>query len=469
MSVELGGYKYLFHGNHLIYGYIGYVFYSIIKFLNMPLRAIHSLQIMNCLMGALSAVLFFKLAHAILKDVFLALVYTGCLIFSYVFWLWHIEVQVYPLGFLFLLAAAYILFINQHRNKYILIGLLHALACLGHIVHIIWIPVVLYVIRDTKSKNNAFTYKTDMVKYGMSLIIPLFILYSAVTFFIIKPASLKAFIYFITGSAALTGEFKWIGDLPTIQRLGTWIVAAGRSLIGENLLNSFCAPATQIPYPRGGNILQILTSSCLLILAGYGFYHIKLVYRKNKTILVACVIWICIYAVFFSSWQPGMITYHQSDLIPIWLFFILIIDIIPAQGIRRAISLLIGIGMFLNTFITTIRPLTKRENNPLLLKMDFIKNNSHENDIIIIEGAWDIVYVPYFAQRKYVNINKYKSRIHAIINDYYRKGSNIYVYNQLIEKDRLRELGFYYKIQKQFIMNERFSLFNIIPIEKPHG
>src|SRR5208282_1543256 len=52
IAVELGDFRHLLHGNHLAYGFLGYLFFDVIGLFGIPLPSILCLQIFSSLLGA---------------------------------------------------------------------------------------------------------------------------------------------------------------------------------------------------------------------------------------------------------------------------------------------------------------------------------------------------------------------------------------------------------------------------------
>ena len=56
------------HPNHLIYNFVGYLFYKLLRALGAEIRAVTALQILNCLLSAVCARIFFSILMDTLRS-----------------------------------------------------------------------------------------------------------------------------------------------------------------------------------------------------------------------------------------------------------------------------------------------------------------------------------------------------------------------------------------------------------------
>ena len=121
------------------------------------------------------------------------------------FWVWSIEAQVYTLGFLGLAWATYMLIEGRSPNKYLWVGMLHGLAILGHIMHVLWIvPALYWMQRDVKPL--APRVKPYLISLAATTILPYWIVIQGV----VAPGRNHAHLMlWIRGSAGLTPDRSW--------------------------------------------------------------------------------------------------------------------------------------------------------------------------------------------------------------------------------------------------------------------
>src|ERR1043165_7181838 len=66
----------LVHPNHLIYNFAGYICYRLLRSFNPEIRALTVLQLLNCLLGAICARVFFSILFATLRSLYLSVCLT---------------------------------------------------------------------------------------------------------------------------------------------------------------------------------------------------------------------------------------------------------------------------------------------------------------------------------------------------------------------------------------------------------
>ena len=72
-ALELGQYSYLFHADHLLYGFLGYLFWKAVGLHVGISRALPALQLFTSLLSALGLVGVYRILFPILKQRWIAL------------------------------------------------------------------------------------------------------------------------------------------------------------------------------------------------------------------------------------------------------------------------------------------------------------------------------------------------------------------------------------------------------------
>src|SRR6185503_2429997 len=76
----------LAHPNHLVYSYVGYCFYRLLRTLGAELRAVTALQILSSLFSAASAAVLFAILRDTVRTVYLPVCLTLLFAFSATWW-----------------------------------------------------------------------------------------------------------------------------------------------------------------------------------------------------------------------------------------------------------------------------------------------------------------------------------------------------------------------------------------------
>ncbi|HEU5132344.1 MAG TPA: hypothetical protein VFT26_09585, partial [Pyrinomonadaceae bacterium] len=103
----------LVHPNHLIYNFVGYLFYKLLSSLGAQIRAVTALQILNCLLSAMCARILFSILMSTLRSLYLAVCLTLLFAFSATWWKFSTDANAYVPSVLFLLISFYLVLPNQ--------------------------------------------------------------------------------------------------------------------------------------------------------------------------------------------------------------------------------------------------------------------------------------------------------------------------------------------------------------------
>ena len=461
MAVELGEMKNLFHGNHLIYGFIGYLFHHLIRiFFGYGGTALLSLQILNCLLGSGGIVLFFILMEKISKNMIYAFLWSLFLAFSYSYWLWSMEAQVYLLGMFFILLLVILLlrydssFFQYHKpGKSILfiISLCHGMAVLSHISHIIFIPVVCVCLWQYKSNRkqklrNIFFYLIVLAAFCV-------LSYMLVIVAVLKIFNLRGIYLWFLGNAldVSTNSFNWHGQLSLNNLLK--IPSSLQDIIWFNLKRvSFIKELFPFQIIKVAvNISKIFFYSALF----YLFLGFGKIYYKHKFMINLCLSWLICYSLFFSTWEPGTIMYRMPELIPLYLLIYISFSFLPINK-KIKFFCLSGylISLVFSNFCGGIYPYSLKINNVNLDRAYLVKENTSEEDLVIISGrgvfAIGKVYIPYFSRRHTLILDRFKEKdfslVQKIIFDRLARGGNVFFLSDISDVENKHLLSKNYRL-----------------------
>jgi len=395
-ALELGQPAYFFHANHLLYGFLGFLFW---KYIGAPLgilRALPALQLFTSILSALGLVGLYRLLLPLLKNRWGALLMTTTMGLTAAFWVWSIEAQVYPLGFLALAWATFVLIHQQGPMKYKLTGLLHGAAVLGHLMHVLWIVPALYWIYAETKILHIVTVKA-IRHYLTSLAIVTIIPYLLVVTFVIAPGrSLARVLIWLKGSAGLTPDRSWSWHSSGLKGPWLWLTSTGPAFLG-----SFWPYGKTVVTPW----LWILTgiSACLilaLLIKGWDL--------KSERLARFSWIWLGTYGLFLSTWEPITYCYRMTDILP-WA-------ILLALGLKswKASSQLLIAGVLLLTTATInvstrAAPMRDIEQNVVYEDVLTLSRMTPPNSLYITTGGLPWIYLLYFTGRTAWNAKHFEA------------------------------------------------------------
>ncbi len=383
-ALEIGNPFYFFHANHLLYGFLGYGFW---KFVGLPCgltRSLPALQLFTSLLAALGLVAVHWLARSILKNKVSALVLTVGLSVTAAFWVWSVEAQVYTLGFFPLAWATYVLLEYVGAQKYVWIGLLHAAAVLGHLMHFLWAIPALYWMWG---HPNAIRH------YLKVLFLATMIPYALVLALVIAPKHDFAHVLiWLKGSAGLTPDRAWAWHFSGKTGAWRWFQSTASVFWG-----SF--------WPYGG----IQVTAALWVLAGisillFAVFLVRSWENRHEKTWWFSWIWLAVYGLFLSTWEPQTLCYRIPDIIPLGILFALGLKTwrAPLQILMSALWL--GTTLALN-LSTRILPMHQIERNLVYQDTLSLSKRSPPRSLYITQGGLSWIYLLYFMGRTAWNAN----------------------------------------------------------------
>ncbi|HEU5459306.1 MAG TPA: hypothetical protein VFU83_02380, partial [Pyrinomonadaceae bacterium] len=131
----------LVHPNHLIYNFVGYIFYKLLIALGFDLRAVTALQILNSLLSAACAAVLFAILFDTLRSPYLSVCLTLLFAFSATWWKFSTDANAYIPSVLFMLVSFYLTLPDRKPRPW-LVGLMFFIAMAFHQLAIVMFPVL---------------------------------------------------------------------------------------------------------------------------------------------------------------------------------------------------------------------------------------------------------------------------------------------------------------------------------------
>lgn len=428
IAVDLSDFKHLVHGNHLAYGPIAWLFVRLWRVLGYAGTALYPMQVLSGLLGAAGAVVFASLLRRAGRSPREAALAALALAFSYAWWFWSLEAQVYMLGALFVALAARAAL--DEKADAIRVWLWTACAVLGHAGHIMAIPALAWAIKDAP---RGLRWK-DVVPAVLLLVA----CYSAAAVFAVKPGTYDEWRLWLLGSAALgtSRAFEWHGA--GVAGLRDW---------ARMTLRVFCDFDLVRGAPRAGGVLLALIPLAAAVrgaVAG-GFYARFWSF------------WFAGYALLFSLWEPFTIVYRVPDLIALWALALEGLDALEVEGRPRAAALAVWLALAgLWNWTYGVRPATNPDNNADYAETAWAAARAPEDAWIVAVGRGQ-VYLPYFAARRPLNLRYLpdESALGARLDVLAARGEAVFVTERSLElSGRGQELA-RYGLTKDAVEGER--------------
>ena len=404
MPIELNHFRDLFNGNYVLYGFVGWCFHSALSIF-VDLTAVTSLQILDALLGAAGVSLFFRIHRKIGFDRASALLGAGVLGSTLGYWRWSTDAEDYIFSTLLLLLNFHMLidYGEKRRSRPAVLGFAYALAVGGHIVNAAFAPVALWFV----IRANPRQWKRPAAEYAASGLVAALAMYG-VALAIVHPSNPSDALRWFWGSAASPAGVTFGGG-QSPWKIWLWLRTSVHALTS-------ISPAFPAPWsgPFGFFASSVLFPALLwfarlfaLILLGRIAFRGRTLPEQDRTIAGGCFLWIGAYALIFTSWQPDTLVYRTTDLPPLCLLLCLSARRLPIPT-RSALAVLMSC-LFFGNLGAEILPRSDASNNPGLARMDFVRAHTNEGDWVTGGGGRDELYLPFFAQRKPLVVDRFRA------------------------------------------------------------
>lgn len=371
---------FFFHPHHLLYSPTGWLFWQIWRVFGYDGGSELALKVLNSLVSAACGFGLYRLTLRISRSWWAALTAAGLLLFNYGVWYFSVEVEVYILALVWLLAALALLIelVTQPRTRTApLLGVSLGLAALYHQTNGLLVPVVIAGMllsplswrERIKRLVISGTIAGGIVALGYLLV---GFGYNGYRSF----SQLREWMFFFI-------ETGWWGHA-TRDRLTDLGAGLGNTISTEGALPFWIA---------------------ILVLLVLGLPSAA---RTWPRIVAICGLWIAIYGGFFSWWEGENIEFWIGTLLPLWLLVGLSVARLGALATRSTAARL-GQGV---SFVSLVVPLLMVWHNyPIVERRgdasqdlqrqlaDGIKAVTAPADLIISPGGVMELYLPYYEDR----------------------------------------------------------------------
>jgi hypothetical protein len=249
-------------------------------------------------------------------------------------------------------------------------------------MHLIWIVPALYWMRRESDFNSR-----NLWRYLGSLAAVVLVPYALVVAFVIAPSrDLTHILIWLKGSAGLNRDRHWAWHFPGWTGPWLWFKSTAPVLWG-----SFW-PYGKTSVTTGLWIMTAIAAAVALIL----FYRaIKEIHEKW---VVFALIWLGVYGLFLSTWEPETLCYRMVDVIPLGILMAVALRSLKIAAQASLVILVLATTLTVNV-ITRIGPMRHDEQNTLYQETLTLSRITSPNSLYITEGGMSWMYLLYFTGR----------------------------------------------------------------------
>ncbi|MCS6880491.1 MAG: DUF2723 domain-containing protein [Oscillochloridaceae bacterium] len=383
LDVDRKPWRELFHPHHLAYGPLGAAIRQVALYLGWEGSAEWLLQATNAVAGGLGVGLFAALLARLTGRWQAAAPGALLLGASYAYWYYAVEVEVYTIAALFLIAALWLMLELARRPAAPLLALgLGAIQGLAVLFH----------------QTNALLSLPALVALGMGLravpatstrsraALALLLAYAAPLALLAGGAYLWVGLG-VSGFRSWEALFRWAAGYTTTGYWGGPVDGARLALLGQGLARTIAHP--------GGALIGLALLATLALNA-------RRLACAPQGALAITVTWLAIYGAFFLWWEPENIEFWIASLPPFYLLVVLAAYLpVADQPLPRfwpAVLLVCGLALLPLNGIAIIRR-GDASRDLQRVTAEALAAHSTPGDLLIVPDGVLELYLPFYVER----------------------------------------------------------------------
>jgi MFS family permease len=393
----------LFHPHHLLFNATGYALWRLAKLFGYVGGPLVVFEDYNAIVAALGVALFYvTLRHMMQRSNWLPVIASTGLALSFGYWICATDGRVNATSTTLLLASFAVLCITFERTRYrhaIAAGLLAGLAVLYHESAGLFLIVGVTGIALMSTRAPRLRLA---VAFAASWFAVVAIGYLIVGGVVLRLHSPTAFHSWSTEYAEL--GWWWNFNIAHNLRLDAYALRHAAFVEPPGKRGTIHLAADT---PTGLLALYFTTLFGWFVAVYYFFAALPLLWRTHyRPILMMSVVWIVLYAAFFTIWSPGYFVFWVPTLIPISLVLALTMAHYRSRSVGVAVNWLVGVWIAMYATVNVMSSIglhLKPESSPFQrIAMEY-RQHTVPGDVIIVPGVGDLseleVNLPYFADR----------------------------------------------------------------------
>ncbi|GEM_PF-2373192 len=444
-----------FDKDHLLFNFTGFLFYRAWRALGYDRCVEYPIVTLNIIFSLFNLLILFSIATQLGFDFRLRLLALTAVAFSFGYWWYTVECDVYIVPVTFVLLCLrqliYLCRTSFRMKTHVLLGVFSALAVLYHRQHVILVFVILtsYLVIYLYRRREITPWR--LVKGGLA--------YAAVCAAIVI-AAYSAVFYFIEGAAGDDQLIRWAASNRVLSAgrldLRAFLKAflgVSRSIIGCHFLFSFPSVTVLLEKKLSNYLLceeiflvqnfkpwkSIFLLVCTLASAFLAFNVAVASIRSGvigsvfsnrsyatirRVFLPIFLVFLLVYSLFTIWWEPQNIEFWIPVIPVLVLFICTVLSHVPSGKRINTKLLIICILMFTVNLFGSVLPQTCRELDYWYNFNSWLIENCGEGDLVLSgSGQVSNSYVEYYSGAKtfcdtYQSERVLRSRLKQAVDSY---------------------------------------------------
>ena len=420
LAAQTGKLRPLFHPHHLLFNALGYGLWQCVRAMGLSCGPLIVTQSLNAVLGAIGLGIY----HAALRRLspvggLLPLLITLGLAGSFGYWICATDGRVNMPSVVLLMAAFLALLRLREKSGWkraAWAGILAGAAVVFHQSAGLFAPVG--VASLLLLEPDLRRYLKLLSAYGMAWMAAVLVPYALVSVFALHLHSLAAFRHWANSYA----EVGWWWDFHILHNLhldlfglrhAVFVEPLGRAALAQTPLHALGTAALVLEWLLYAGALTGLAASALVIALALP----RLRRSSDWPVAAPCLLWLGLYAAFFTVWCPGAFVFWVPALPPLGVLLLLALRHVPLFGrhtglalggwvaVYAALNLLAGIAPYLKP----VAGISQRVAADILA-------NTPRRSLVLVAGVGDDaqceVDIPYFANRPVLSLHQVLTHAH---------------------------------------------------------
>jgi hypothetical protein len=345
----------LVHPNHLIYNFAGYIFFKLLRSFSPEIRALTALQILNILLSALCARIFFAILLDTLRSLYLAVCLTLLFAFSATWWKFSTDADAYIPSVMFLLISFYLV-LPGRKARPLLLALTFFVSMAFHQLAIVMWPALALGIYVQDGELSIKRRSLNTAYFSAVAAILIIAAYAILFYLASAEFSIQRLLSWAASySPDADTQFNLWSNLRYSMRGHVRLFFGGRFNLLNGLINPLVIVLIICLIGVTGWLIFTALRRVAVALLTQRFPKLRLA-TTQKTVLLLSLLWTFVYIVFLFFWLPQNTFYRLFYLPGLIMLFGLLLASVPKRASQPRLLAAFVVALALANFLFLMYP-----------------------------------------------------------------------------------------------------------------